>query len=152
VWDFAAEGRALPGVLPGHDKPGSHLSPLQPKLNWPDVLVAGLVVSGQYSGEYVADVPTKTPLYPVSSIDRRLGSPSSLSGHPFHVRFTRFSSITLLPNLMLYGILEDVYIQKRRMRIRVTHDWAKASVPISRRLEGGSSRALRMTASIARQA
>jgi len=45
-FDRAPSG--LDRVLSGHDQPGSHLSPLQPKLNWPDVLVAGLAVSGQY--------------------------------------------------------------------------------------------------------
>ena len=34
-------------ILSGHDQPGSHSSQLQPKLNRPDVLVVGLVVSGQ---------------------------------------------------------------------------------------------------------
>ena len=37
-------------ILSGHDRPDNHMSPLQPKLNWPDVFFAGLVISGQYPG------------------------------------------------------------------------------------------------------
>jgi len=43
-----AEGGKGPGyklrILLEDDQPGGCLSPLQPKLNWPDVLVARLVV------------------------------------------------------------------------------------------------------------